>query len=210
MSKIKANKNVLLLLLTIVLFTFNGFSQAVIKTDNGMLFINNGEDKSFIFEITGKEVKTLKSETPMFSVDGTILQILIVPLSNFSDDKKKLTDGELLETHKIWESDYLAKEMYGKKLTLDSEKLTLDTRNFLFWGFTRPSYNQQFARDYFLTTVIGKNLLGLGSPMKESENKADVKKMMVEMVKTLRVSDKEFDVEKIADEIKNGTYKKPS
>lgn len=206
----RGSRAIFLLVLCVGLFTLNAFSQALIKTDEGVLFINNDAEKSFTFEITGKEVKPLESQQPMFSVDGKLLQILIVSISNFADSKKKQTDEELLEAHKIWESDYLATELYKKKLTLETEKIASDGRQLLFWGFTRPSYNEQFSRDYFLTTIIGKYLVGFGSPISESENKTDTKSFLLKIAKTLKVSDKPFDIEKLSDEIKKGTYKKPS
>jgi hypothetical protein len=208
---LKGSRAILLLVLCVGLFTLNAFSQAAaIKTDDGILFVNNSTDKSFTFEITGKKIDALQSEKPMFSVDGKLLQIMIVSVSSFADSKKKQTDEELLEAHKIWESDYLGNEMYGKKLTLETEKITSDGRQLLFWGYARPSYNEQFSHDYFLTTIVGKTLVGFGSPIKASENKADVKSMLLKIAKSLKVSDKPFDIEKLSDEIKKGTIKKPN
>lgn len=187
----------------LLVLTFTSYSQAVIKTGKGFLFINNGnKDKSFTLEINGKEVKTLKSSSPLFQVDGKILQILIVPLTNFTEKSKNKTDEELLDMHKTWESNYLSEEIYKKKLMLEVEKISFGERKALFWGFSRPSKNQQFDRDYFLTTIVGNHVVGVGSSLSPKDKKADIQQFLENIMKTLKPSDKNFDIDKLADEIK--------
>ncbi len=199
MFEIKLGKYSVFAVLTIALFAVTSFSQAGIKTPTGYLFIKNGKDKSYTMEINGNNITALKSPTPAFSIAGKIFQILSVPISNFTD--KKMTDIELLEKHKIWESDYLS-ERFKEKLTIDSEKLTFGERKALFWGFTRPTLNQQYDRDYYMSTVIGSSLLVLSSPIKIGENKADYQTFLSDMMKTVKVSDKPFDIAKMAEDIK--------
>lgn len=184
----------------------SAYAQAAIKTDNGYLFIYNGDSKSFTLTIEGNEVKTLESSQPMFVVDGRVLQILTVPVANFAEGKK-LGEAELLETHKIWETDYLGQEMYKSKLNVETQSLNVGERKALFWGFARPAMNLEYNRDYFLTMIMGDYLLALGSSLTPKENKADAQKFLSAVAQTIKVSDKPFDIEKLANEIRNAPSK---
>jgi hypothetical protein len=198
-------KKIAAVIASLLVFATAAFSQAAIKTKNGFLFVNNDSDKSFTLEISGKEVKTLESEQPMFSVDGRLLQILVVPKTDFVKNDAKMSDEQLLEAHKTWESDYLTQEIFETKLSVESENVVFGDRKALFWGFVRPKHNEYYKNDYFLTTIIGSNLLALGSPIEGKQTKADAQKFLTDLMKTLKVSDKPFDIEKLSEEIrKNG------
>jgi len=199
----KFRKTLFPALFVVLVLAFSAFSQpGAIKTEYGFLFVVNEKDKSLTFEIRGKEVKSLKGSVPMFMVDGKVLQILIVKKSNFVKNDKKLTDEELLEAHKVWESDYLSKEVYDEKLSIESEKLAFGDRQALFWGFKRPGENKNFDRDYFLTTNMGNYLLGLGSPVAPTQEKAEIQKFLSGLMDSLKVSDKPYDLEKLSEEIR--------
>lgn len=204
-------KNKLILISAIVLMLFSVLSvfpqSSAIKTDKGFLFIHNGDKKSFTIEIVGKEIKPLQSETPMFTVDGNVLQILTVPITNFTNNSKGKTDEELLEMHKVWESDYLGNEAYKTKLTLETQKMTFGQTKALFWGFKRPSMNQQFDGDYFLTTIIGNDLIGIGSSTDAKVKKAEIQTFLESIMQSLKVSDKPFDIEKLSEQIRKGEIK---
>jgi hypothetical protein len=175
MFKTKIGKFLLLTIAMFCVFSVSVFSQAAIKTENGYLFINNGKEKSFTVEVTGKNVKTVKNENPTFSIDDRILQLLTVANKNFTD--KQLGEDELLEAHKVWESDYLATEVFKKKLTVEAEKVTVNDRKTLFWIIKRPAYTEEFDRDVYMTTIIGNSVFGLSSPIEPETKKADMQKI---------------------------------
>jgi hypothetical protein len=208
MFRVKFGKFLLLTVVVLGLSAITTFSQAAIKTENGYLFIKNGKDKSFTIEVTGKEVKPVKSRNPTFSVDGTIVQILSLPLTNFTD--KKMNDEELLEAHKIWEIDYLGDKIFKQKLKPETVKVSLGDRKLLFWYFVRPNEIKQYNRDMYMTTVIGNSLLGISSPVEPEVGSSDTQKMFTKIMESLKVSDKPFDIEKLADEIVKGTPAKKS
>lgn len=200
-------RKIILALTALLLFSSFGFSQTdeimgqlSIKTQNGFLFIDNNEDKSFSLEVAGEKVETRESAgVPMFVIDGMLMQILSVPLENFAPKDSKLSEEQLLEEHKKWESDFLGSEVYGEKLKVISEKVRFGERNALFWGFTRPGSNKQFKQDYFLTTVVGKSLVAIGSPLEEKDSVEAVKKALSQIMATLKVSDKPFDIKKLSE-----------
>lgn len=204
----KPFKSVIISAFVLMLFsTLTVFPQsAAIKTDKGFLFVNNGEKKSFTVEIVGKEVKTVKNKNPLFTVDGNPFQILNVPLTNFTNNPKGKTDDDLLELHKIWESDYLSKEFYQAKLTIETQKMNFGKTKALFWSFKRPRLNQEFGADYFLTTIIGNDLIGFLMSGAEME-KAEIQTFLESIMKSLKISDKPFDIDKLSQQIRKGEIK---
>jgi hypothetical protein len=178
--------------------------RASVKTKDGFIFIQNGHLRSFTLEFKGKDVKGITAgDNPAFNVDGKVIQLIIVENQSFLNGTKDATEEKLLELHRDWESDYLMKDIYEEKFPITSEPITQDGRKFLLWGFTRPAENSSFDRDYFLTTIVGPGLLGFNVPVPVGASLADYRKLMLEVMSTLKVSDKPFDVLKISDGIRN-------
>lgn len=181
----------------------SAFSQAAIKTEEGFLFIQNRPGKSFTVEITGKSVKPVESQSnPTFEVDGRIVQLVTVPLEQFTD--QKLNAVEALAAHQKWEINYLSEAVFKQKLAFESEKISVGEQICLFWNIKRPIYNDEFDRDFFLTTVIGDLIFGISSPVEASIKTDDLKKQYSGFFATINVSDKPFDIEKLAGKIKDG------
>lgn len=179
-----------------------------IYTGDSFLFIRNGEKKSLIMEIKGSPIKTVKvGENPAFDLGGKLVQVITVPLSNFTARGRDMTEEKILDLHQVWEGAYLKNEVFQDELKFEIEKTTIGERKALFWGFTRPKYKTEFDRDYFLTTVIGDHVVGLSSPIKTGASLADHKKIFNDVFATIKVSDKPFDVTVIADQVRRGTYK---
>jgi hypothetical protein len=179
-------------------------AELFIKTGNGYLFVNNNADKSFSLEITGKDVKPAEGvQVPMFIVNGYPIQILSVDVKSFAPNNNGPGDLELLEKHRDWETNYLGKDIYQKKLKVFSSELKYGKRKALLWGFNRPSSNEQFQKDYFMTTIIGKTLLAIGIAPKTEDKESDVRKMAGTIMKTLEIQDKPFDIKKLSDSYRN-------
>ena len=186
------------------------YGRLSIKTDYGYLFISNTTEKSYTFEIRGKDIEEIKGGShPTFVVDEKLLQIIQVDKKAFVSGNEKLTEEEILEKHKVWESDYLSGE-FGKKLDLKIEKVIVKDFKTMFWGFQRPIANTEYDRDYLLTKVVGNNILALNVSLYVGDKLSDYQKFLVETLGTLKISDKPFDIKKLSEEIlKTATNKKP-
>lgn len=180
---------------------------AAIKTDKGILFVHNGEKKSFTVEIVGKKVKTVRNPNPLFTVDGNSLRILNLPFTNFTYNPEGKTHEELLELHKIWESDYLSKEFFKAKLTIETRKMNFGKTKAIFWNFKRPSVNQEFDADYFLTTIIGDHLIGFVLASGTKMKKAQAQTFLGSLMKSLKISDKPYDIDKLSEQFRKGKLK---
>lgn len=172
-----------------------------IRTTDGYLFIQNGQDLSFTCEIKGKTIKPIQTgENPAFMIDDILVQILLVQAKNF-EPTGKVEISKLLDVHRDWEIDYL-KGIFETTLVPETEKLMIEGRPNLFWNFKRPKHAQEYDRDAFITTLIGRDIFGINSPVRIGDNLKAYKDRMVETMKSLKISKTPFDIEKLSEEIK--------
>src|ERR1043166_4663309 len=99
-----------------------------LKTDDGILFVWNRSGLHLTLSIKGKDIVPMNDPNNIFFVvDGVILQIQSLPITNFAPDarKNKLDDKTILLAHRDWESRFLENELLHTKIKLksSSEKL---------------------------------------------------------------------------------------
>lgn len=187
----------------LLLFSTVSAQRASIKTADGYLFIQNGKEISFICEVKAKEIKPLtQGENPAFMADGVLIQIVWVDAANY-EPTGKVEAAKLLETHRKWETDYLA-TVFGGTVIPESENLDLNGMRAMFWSFKRPKYTTEFDRDSFLTTLVGRHVLGFNSPVRTGTNLKDAKRRLVEVMGSVRTSQTPYDLLKLAEAIKKG------
>jgi hypothetical protein len=174
----------------------------VIRTENGYLVVHNRKTKSYSLEFKGEQFKPMKSDHPTFVIDGKLVQVVSVPNENYwkpkKDSQKTPTDDELLESHKIWESDYLGGEL-GAKLSVKSEIFEIERkRKVMFWTFPMPKeLNSDYSHQVFLTTLIDKDILGLNASPTKDEDQKTYREYLVEAMNTLKVSEKPFNIKQL-------------
>ena len=177
---------------------------ASIKTADGYLHVFNGSPKSFTLEISGKTVQTHKvAGNPAFTIDGRLVQVLVVPRANFDPDRKAKNE-EILAAHQRWEFEYLKKDIFESDLKADIESITLGERPAIFWSFVRPKYKTEFDRDSFLITRFADGIVGLSSPVKIGDELSGSRDRLSKILRTVRFSDKPFDIQKLAESIRKG------
>lgn len=174
----------------------------IIRTESGYLVVHNRQTKSYSIEFKGEKFKPIKGDHPTFVIDGKLVQVVSVRQENYWKTKKDLqkepTDNELLETHKMWESDYLGNEL-GYKLSVKSEIFEIERkRKVMFWSFPMPKeLNADYSHQIFLTTLINKDILGLNaSPTKDDEQKP-YREYLIESMNTLKISEKPFNIKQL-------------
>lgn len=212
MSNLQAKEIVSkLLLLSALVFTVVisiSAQRYSIKTSDGYLFIQNGKDVSFSFEVKGSDIKPVEAgENPAFDTNGSLIQILWVVSNNY-EPTGKIEEARLLEYHRDWELDYLT-GIFGTKLESETEKLSVNEKPVMFWQFKRTKYLTEYDRDIYLTTLIGRDVFGLSSPAKIGVNSKVYKDRHLEVMKTLKISKTPFDILKLSEEIKKGAKPKP-
>jgi hypothetical protein len=184
------------------------YGKVSIKTPYGYLFISNSSEKSFTMEIRGKDIEVVnEGNNRMFIVDEKLLNIVQVDTKNFVSASEKLTEEQILEKHKAWESEFRS-QAFKTKLELKTEPVTVKDFKAMLWGYRRPLANEEYDRDYLLTKLIGKEVLALNTSLYTGEKLADYQKFLVETLSTLKISSEPFDVQKLTEEFRRESEKK--
>jgi len=174
-----------------------------IRTADGYLFIQNGEKLSFACEIKGKDIRPKTDlENPAFVADGHLVQLIWIVSANY-DPSGKTETGKLLALHRDWEVDYM-KTVFGPEVTPRSETLKVSDRDVLFWNFDRPKFTTEFDRDAFATTLLERDVFGVSTPVAVGEELAVAKETLLAVMRTLKTSDKPYDIQAIAAAVKKG------
>jgi len=172
------------------------------KTEKGYLFVLNKEKDAYQIEFKGRKLEYIDKHVPwVFKIDDSFLNLLNVLNKNYwgtKSVKTNPTDDELFEAHKIWESEFLSGR-YKSKLSVSSEIFNLESgRKVMYWSFPVPKpFDSDFSHRNFLTTLIGKDILALCGAPKSAADEKVVRDYLIETIKTLKVSDKPFNIKQL-------------
>lgn len=185
-----------------------GLGTYILKSEKGFLLVHNRQPISYTIEFKGQTIKPMESDHPVFLIDGQLLQVVSVEREKFlkptAGSTKEPTVEEVLESHKVWESDYIG-ESLNAKLSVTSEIFEImPKRKVMFWSFPMPKEAKAALSHYlFLTTAIGNDILGLNSSIKTPEEQKSSRAYLVESMNTLKTSDKLFIIKDIQEQIRN-------
>ena len=180
-----------------------------LKTADGVLFVWNRPGLHFMLSIRGSEIVPLNdADHIFFKVDGLVLQIQSLPISNFAPDAKrdKLDDKSILIAHRDWESKYLETEVLKSKLTVKSANENVNGREVLVWLFDLPAaFRNADASGQMNTSVVaGDFLILLNSVLSPSVSETQARKFLLSTMSTLKVSAEPFDIKKLQEELRKG------
>jgi len=182
-----------------------------LTTVDGVLFVWNRTDLSFTLSIWGNEIRPMAAgDNIFFTVDGLVLQIQSLPISNFAPDakKNKLDDKSILIAHRNWESKFLEEEILHSKLTIQSanEKLA-NGSDALVWQFDVPQGLQNGdARKQIYVTVVAKDyVILLNGVVTDAASEAAVRSFLLSEISTVKISPNRIDVKKLQEAIRKGT-----
>ena len=181
---------------------------AAIKTDDGILFISNRPESSFMVRIKGKEITPLNDPDHIFfNVDGKVLQIQTALISEFAPDanEKKFDDKSILDAHRDWETKYLEGVMKSKlKVQLFKAKLR-DGGEAALWQFDMPAQLSADARKQIYVTVVTKPfVLLLNSVATATVSDEVARAFLLETLATLKISSTPIDVKKVSESVGKG------
>src|SRR5258705_7683658 len=175
-----------------------------IKTANGFVLVWNQPGNYFTLDIVGKDVKPVTGKDVFFNVDGKVLQVQSLAISEFLGDAKiDHTNGPAVRAaHRDWEFQYLESTL-GKKLRLESTTITLKNgRSGLLWSYDMPEgLNVQAKKQIYLTVLNGENLILLNGVV-DSDNSTEVmQNFLKDVALTLRPSTKPIDLMKLQEQV---------
>src|SRR5262245_66403029 len=85
----------------------DGKGTSLIKTKDGLLWVENRENTHFILEIKGSDIHPLE-RYPFLSVDGRPMQVHLVGIEEFhkAPGDARADDLMTLQEHRDWEADH--------------------------------------------------------------------------------------------------------
>jgi len=181
---------------------------ALIKTDDGMLFVWNFNELHLTLGVKGKEIKQVDVPDRIFlAVDGKTLQIQTAEIRVFAPDarEKKPADKALLAAHREWESKYIG-ELLKSKLTLKSFSVNMSALGpASLWEFDMPEgMNAEVKTEVYVTVVRGDYVLMLNCEATTTTPEAEVRKFLLDTIATLKTSSEPIDVQKVSESIRAG------
>ncbi|MDQ1639457.1 MAG: hypothetical protein QOF62_2796 [Pyrinomonadaceae bacterium] len=184
---------------------------ALIKTDDGVLFVWNVHELHFTVSIKGKDVKQVADPDHIFlTVDGKMLQIQAAEIREFAPDakEKKLDDKAVLAAHREWESKYL-EGLLKSKLTLKSFNVNMSALGpASLWAFDMPEgMNAEVKTQLYVTVLRGDYVVMLNCEATTTTSEVEVRKFLLDTMATLKTSAEPIDVQKLSQSIRAG--KKP-
>jgi hypothetical protein len=204
----------ILLFITLVFIGLpvSGQGTSLIKTDAGVLWVENSGNSSFILEIEGVEIRPMK-QYPFLSVDGRPMQALLIDIEKFhkATGDIRANDIMILQAHRDWEAAHHS-NLLGSKLDVKSESINSgQNRTALIWAYSMPGEKSDTVKEqWFLTTRLGSQLLLLNTTLKTSEPSNTARDMLVKTLSTLQVSAKPIDIETVSESIrKTGKFSLP-
>jgi hypothetical protein len=185
---------------------------AAIKTADGFLLVWNKPDVHFTLAIKGKDVRPLNStERVFFNVDGIVVQVQSVAISEFMKDatKQKPDDRSVLMAHRDWESQFLQSSLLGKKINVQTVPQKLDDgKEALLWKFDMPEMPEGVhttaKEQVYLTMVSGHHVILLNAAVEGNTAESLVQRFLMNTIATLRVSSKPIDAQELQKSIRAG------
>jgi hypothetical protein len=181
---------------------------ALIKTEEGVLFVWNTHELHLTLAVKGKDIKRVNDPDHIFlAVDGKMLQIQAAAIRDFAPDAKerKLDDKAVLAAHRDWESKYI-EGLLKHKLTLHSFSVNtsaLGTAS--LWEFDMPEgMNAEARTQLYVTVVRGDYVVMLNCEATTTTSEVEVRKFLLDTFATLEISSDPFDVQKLSESIRTG------
>jgi hypothetical protein len=178
---------------------------ALIKRDDGALFVWNRADIHLTLAIKGKNIKPLNDpEHIFFDVDGLVFQIQMAAMTEFADTKEnKLDDKAILAAHREWETKFL-EGLLGKtlKVQIFSGKLSTGYEASL-WQYDMPEgMNADAKKQVYLTVVSKPYVLLLNGAATAGSSDEVVRKFLMDTMATLKISSTPIDVKKLSESMR--------
>jgi hypothetical protein len=181
---------------------------ALIKTDDGMLFVWNNRELHFTLAVKGKDIKQVDDPDHIFlTVDGKPLQVQAAGIREFAPNakEKKLDDKAVLAAHREWESKYIG-ELLKSKLALKSFSVNMSALGTgSLWEFDMPAgINSEAKTEVYMTVVCGEYVVMLNCEATATTPETEVRKFLLDTIGTLKTSSEPIDAQKVSESIRAG------
>ena len=145
------------------------------KTSDGVLIVSNVVGRKYTFDVPGKTIVPYgknEADHPYLSTDGTFLQILSVPFTQFDADASAGDEAVLRQQMK-----YEANNYDVPLASIDSHTREVGGRTVLVWSFM-PTLGSRPVRQVFLTLRAGSYVVVIGSSVERGQNQSSIESLL--------------------------------
>ncbi len=181
-----------------------------IRSNAGFIQVFNEMTSFFTVDVRGSKVKTINTGNIGFITDGKILQMIALPVSNFSRGNMPLQGEGLLLAQMRDEMNNVRStlsEEVALELFPEHEMVNSNGREALHWHFKAPikSGDENKARtvleEHYLSTVCGDYILVLSSVVTNSDQRADIIQLLKNTAETIDMKKNRIDLNALRSEI---------
>jgi hypothetical protein len=130
-----------------------------------------------------------KSKTPdLLNVEDMALQYIILDKEGYTDKKEENTDISILVRYVSSEAEYLS-GIFPDSFEIQTQTgKTASGKEFLLWQYKIPEgRSKEVISQFFVNTIIGDKIFGLGSPQFIDHNPDTIKKFLTSTLDTLAI-----------------------
>jgi len=188
------------------------YRSAGIRNQEGFVQVFNEMTSFFTVAVKGNKVKTVNTGNIGFIVDGKILQMITVPVSNFNKSQGMMPlqgEGLLLAQMRDEMNNVRStmSEVVALELFPEHEMLNIGGREALHWYFKAPikSGDENKARtvleEHYLSTVCGDYILIINSVVTNSDRREDIIQLLKNTAQTIQVEKDRIDLNALRNDI---------
>lgn len=195
---------ILITLLSVSTISQNSQGVTLMKSEHGVLWVDNNGNSNFTIELKGKDVRPLK-EFPYMMADGIQLQIRRTDVKELftSPPKTRPSDAEILKAHQQWELKYIEETIQSKVTSRTDIISETVKRPALLWAFSMPAKSpDQPYEQLFVTTINKDAVIILSAPVFKKEESDKVANYLTQTLGTIQTSEKTFDIKEVQKKMK--------
>ena len=195
------------MLAAVILFVFTVAATAqqtpdfsTVKTEKGMMVLNNNQVQPFSFLVAGKNPNARQNDDGSLQIatDSGSLIVYFIKTSAFLDKKKSYNEAETLAAHRVWdvaaqENAWQAKlknldkgENFVKIFNLTNSLFPTKTISTVYWSYNAPRLDN-LNRTLYQTVLIGDLILMLGTVFDQSVKPEEVRTFFTQTLESLTI-----------------------
>ena len=174
-------------LLMIMLLSAMGIrAQEIVKCGSGKTFwLIKEKEKNYAVALPGEVEKS--NHPKIITVDGKALQYLVIDKKEHAEKAGSTDDMKVLVTFVSGETGYIASQfMADINIRMEAVQMA-DGRKAIYWSYNMPAgTSDEVEMQHFLNVVEGDVIFGLASTQFQGDSEAEIKKMLVDTLNSLK------------------------
>lgn len=192
--------SIILTLVVTTLTILNVNAQQLFRCDTTKAYWTFEKDNSlFAVKLLGKVSE--QERKSIIAVNNYALQYVIVDKKNYINVDSISADLKVLTNYALSEAEYMS-GLFKQKLNVQMQKVPISSdKTVLIWFFEMPSsISQEVKHQVFANIIIDGKIFGLSSSQLTDQKLDDVKKLLMDVISTIKKLDSKNDFVKLCGE----------